>query len=140
MYVYIVTGQGAISALNAADGTLRWCDLEGSALTMPSVPATPALVVDQDMLYLSGGTTVVLALNASDGTQQWKKQAQGTPVVLAAVDGQVYVQVCRVMARLTLSVLDASTGNERLASPAGYLPAYRCRWPLAMEWSTSSQW
>lgn len=72
--VYLVTEQGAISEMNAADGGLRWCTPDDGELLAPGVPPNPSLVADQERVYATDGASgYVVALSASDGKHQWRQ-------------------------------------------------------------------
>jgi len=68
--VYVTSGYGEISALDAATGDVRWVqDLDAPAFAAPTVRG--------DLIYLVARDSTAWALNASNGRVQW--QQAGVP-------------------------------------------------------------
>src|SRR6185437_10878774 len=109
--VYDVSEDGVVSALNASNGALRWCDLEGGEVISPTAQGAPLLAVDQEGVYIGGLNGTLLALQASDGQQQWQAQVASSILALAVADGQVYVSSEGATGD-TLTAFNASTGKK----------------------------
>ena len=92
--VYIGSTDGAISALNAANGTVRWRSQVANASTSNAVMV--AALAD-GVVYAMGAaigknstTTFLYALRASDGSILWQKTLVGAGAVIAARACVVY--------------------------------------------------
>jgi outer membrane protein assembly factor BamB len=84
--VYAATQAGAVVALDAATGKMRWC----SAVADPHI----TLAAARGTLYVGEGESAsLLALNGADGKQLWKVSVTGKMQYLAVAGGQVYVSV-----------------------------------------------
>lgn len=91
--VYVITAAGAISALNASDGRLRWCVLAGDQVISAPNNATggaPQLVINQGLLYAAGGCRGTLLALDADGTQRWQAKTDDCVTLLTAANGQLY--------------------------------------------------
>lgn len=105
---YLQSGDGKVTALDAATGEVRW------QATLESVSDTPT--VAGDTLYVNTGSGSLVALNAATGEERWRfgtdVSATTTPLVVAGMlytggdDGTVYA-------------LDAATGQEQWHVPSG---------------------
>ena len=92
--VYIGSIDGAISALNADNGTVRWRSVVATSSTSRVV--TVAALAD-GVVYATGAdirtgstSTFLYALRASDGSALWQKTLVGAGVVIAARECVVY--------------------------------------------------
>lgn len=106
---YLQSGDGKVTALNAATGEVHW------QATLGSVSDTPT--VAGDTLYVNTGGGALVALDATSGAERWRFgediSATTAPLVVAGVlytggdDGTVYA-------------LDAASGDEQWrAQPGG---------------------
>ncbi|MBX0324628.1 PQQ-like beta-propeller repeat protein [Halomicroarcula sp. F13] len=99
---------GGLTALDGADGTVRWTALDDADGLTPPGATAETVVVGSD-----AGT--VYALDAADGTERWRNDLGGhriqTPTL---VDGTVYVATSVPEDdRGELVALDAADGRER---------------------------
>jgi outer membrane protein assembly factor BamB len=99
--------QSTVSALDAANGTLRWTYTAGAQVQ--NVP-----VVDQNTLYVGAADQNVYALRAANGSTRWKTAVGGVPDVLLVQNGVVYGDSDQVSGNHTtrgpIFALNASTG------------------------------
>lgn len=82
--VYAATQAGAVVALDAATGKMRWC----STAAGPNA----ILAAARGTLYIGlAQSTTLIAFNGTDGKQLWNSSAAGNVQSLAVAGGQVYV-------------------------------------------------
>jgi outer membrane protein assembly factor BamB len=101
-----VGGTQALTALDPADGSVRWRYDDANAFGTPTAT---------DGAVFVGSDAGVLALDAGDGSERWRADAPGevTPNVLAVGDGAVVVATDG-----GTRALDRATGEQRWsASP-----------------------
>ncbi|WOP13858.1 PQQ-binding-like beta-propeller repeat protein [Streptomyces cyaneofuscatus] len=118
--VYLVGPDGALYALAATDGSVRWRrELDFSVRT--------SCAVDQDRVYASDPTGVLHVLDAHDGRTLWTRDTgvDARDVVPVVSDGQVYVSGRAMSAgtpQLTSGAIlayDAATGAHKWSRPTG---------------------
>ncbi|MFT4040705.1 MAG: PQQ-binding-like beta-propeller repeat protein, partial [Thermomicrobiales bacterium] len=105
---YLQSGDGMVTALDAASGAVRWQVALGSASDTPSIVG--------DTLYVNTGGGNLVALDAATGAERWRfaqhVAAGTTPLVVDGVaytgsdDGEVFA-------------LDAATGEQLWSATVG---------------------
>lgn len=119
--VYVQDGSGAVSAIDRADGTLRW-RAAGHGFNIGPF----GVAVADGRVFAVYGSTGVEALDAATGRELWHRELNATPttgidIQPVVVDGLVLASTVPVSTRGiytagdrgVIHALDAATGDER---------------------------
>ncbi|MER6708282.1 PQQ-binding-like beta-propeller repeat protein, partial [Streptomyces fumanus] len=83
-HVYLLTADGELRCVSAADARVRWTRRPPLALT-----GRPAAAVGSGLLVVCGGSGDVAAVRVSDGAKAWTREGQAPAALRPAVDGGV---------------------------------------------------